>query len=465
MSDYASEIFTPQQAKAKASSSNYSDMLFAGQETKPSPLAVQPTTPEQATPPTLQQRAKDVYGFKDYAKLGTIVPLGETAEGKTEFAMPQIGRDLLTSFLAPGHVAQSGTVTPADATNFAMNFAAPATASRGVGAGSRLKIAPPKEKPPTVDVLKEASGAAYQTAEDAGVAITQQSFSQAVDEIAAAAKKAGIDKTIHPNATAALARLQEAKGTDLTLQDAEILRRVLKSAEKSRVPDEQRIAGTMIDKLDTYIDRLSSVDIVAGDAPAATKALVEARGLWSRARKGEDIQDLIDRAEIRSSQFSGSGYENALRTEFRSLALNKNKMRMFTEEEQDAIKKVAMGGSVENILRFFGKLAPTGVVSMGMGSGAGAAIGSLIAGPAGAAVGGIGVPAVGFAARQGATALTSRNARLASELVRAAPQEAGAGTITPTRLTLERLGLLGDFQGLGLLNDPRLMSPASRKYY
>src|SRR5690606_40869921 len=64
--------------------------------------------------------------------------------------------------------------------------------------------------------------------------------------------------------------------------------------------------------------------------------------------------------EVRASQFSGSGLENALRTEFRQLAMNPKRLRRFTQEEQRAIKEVAFGNPTSNTLRQIGKLAPTG---------------------------------------------------------------------------------------------------------
>ncbi len=184
----------------------------------------------------------------------------------------------------------------------------------------------------------------------------------------------------------------------------------------STKPRERELGGLIRDHLDDFLDTLGPSDVVTGDAEAGVNALVDARANWAKMRKGEEIDGLINRAGIRAGQFSGSGYENALRTEFRGMALNAKKMRRYSKEEQDAIKKVAMGGPVENGLRLLGKLAPTGVIS----GGTGAALGYAIGGPVGAAA----VPAAGAAARFGATAATSRNAALASELMRRGPQAA-----------------------------------------
>ena len=63
-------------------------------------------------------------------------------------------------------------------------------------------------------------------------------------------------------------------------------------------------------------------------------------------------------------------------------------MRLFTKQEQEQIVKAANGGTFQNLLRFYGKFAPTGVVSgavAGAGSYANPYIGIPLAAGAGAA--------------------------------------------------------------------------------
>ena len=284
--------------------------------------------------------------------------------------------------------------------------------------------------------------------------IGRNRFVDLVDDISSTVKKAGIDPTLHPKATAVLGRLQEAKGTQHTLEEAEILRRVLKSAAASKEPDEGRLTRIMIDKLDDFVENMKPSDfsLIAGDKAGVAK-LTEARSLWSRMRKGEIVEDLIENAKLTAPNFTGSGYENALRTQFRTLAKNANKMRGFSKTEQTAIERVAKGGPLENTLRMLGKFAPTGVVSTVMSGGAGAAIG----GPVGA----VALPAAGFAARQGATALTARNARAASELMRSG-QLPALGRMAPADVELMRALMVGQGQQAPELRQqlmPPLMVP------
>lgn len=262
---------------------------------------------------------------------------------------------------------------------------------------------------PTRESLAAQSSAAYKAADDAGVVFKDTGFKDFVLDVSSAAKNAGIDKTIHPNASAALTRLVDEVGKNPTLSEMEILRRVVKGAAASKEPDERRIAQIMVKKLDDYVTNAGANDILAGDKKGVD-SLTQARALWTKVSKSDTIDDILERAELKSTFFTGSGKENALRSEFRALALDKDKMRMFNKEEQDAIKAVSAGSATSNVLRFFGKLAPTGVVSA---SGAGG-LGYLM----GDALGAVALPIVGAGARYGATKMTENAAQRASDLMR-----------------------------------------------
>ena len=264
---------------------------------------------------------------------------------------------------------------------------------------------------PSLDQLRRAAQGFYQQADDIGLTVSQSSLVNAADDIVKGLREAGYSPRLHPKITGAVREIASAAETGpQSLRQLDILRRIAQSAGRSVEPDERRLGGILVDKIDDYLLNVGPQDVVAGNPAQATAALRQARRLWSRLKKGEEIEDLFARAEITAPNFSGSGRENALRTEFRALAKNAKKMRVYTPAEQAAIRRVAKGGPVTNSLRMLGKFAPTGVVSTALSGGTGAVIG----GPIGA----VGLPAAGFAARQAATLGTTRAARQASEMVR-----------------------------------------------
>ena len=241
--------------------------------------------------------------------------------------------------------------------------------------------------------------------------ITPQSFLGMQTRLEQTLDKEGVDPTLHPATTAALNRIADEPGP-ITLEGAERLRRITKAAAGAQNADDRRLANMVVDQLDEYMDSLTPTDVSAGDPVAAVDSLVEARNLWRRMRNTETIDELVERAANRAGQFSGSGFENALRTEFRQVAQNKNRMRGYTKEEQDAIKKVARGGTLDNVFRYMGKFAPTGVVSAALTGGLGAAA----LGPLGAAL-----PIAGLAGRAMATGRTEANVARARELMAEGP--------------------------------------------
>lgn len=272
-------------------------------------------------------------------------------------------------------------------------------------------VSPPRTPPPSIDDLRQAASAAYTKAENSGVFIKNEAYSKFLKDLEGTLAREGIDKGLHPKAIRAMKRAKEDAGRNLTLKGAETIRRNISDAASSIDKADQRMALIMRDKLDDFMENLQRTDLIGdGDSIGAISSLSQARGLWSRVRKAEEIEKLIDRAKLSAPNFSASGFENALRTEFRSLAKNDKRMRRYTKVEQAAIRRVAEGGPVENLLRMIGKAAPTGIVSGALGSGAGMAFG----GPVGA----VGVPLLGLAGRGGATALTRRNVSRVEEMVR-----------------------------------------------
>lgn len=277
-------------------------------------------------------------------------------------------------------------------------------AQRQAGLGRVSQVAP------SIEELGAKAKAAYKRASDAGIHIAPGSFQNLKNRIGVTLNREGLDPTLHPQTSAAFKRIAETKG-ELSLNQLETLRKVANDAKGAQKAD-ARLASIVVENIDDYIARLGRKDVTSGD-PKAAAALKEARNLWSRKSKAEEIAQLIERAEISAPNFSASGFENALRTEFRSLAKNPKRMRRFTKEEQAAIKKVAQGGRLENAMRMIGKMAPTGAVSGMFGVLTSTAI------PGGAAL-----PIAGLAGRYAATRMTRRNAQRAEELMRRGPQNA-----------------------------------------
>jgi hypothetical protein len=278
---------------------------------------------------------------------------------------------------------------------------------------------------PSVEELKAQAKAAYQRATDAGVFFDANQFDSFVDGLKtnlrdSDGKQVAVIPELHPKSSAAIAAFERYKGSNKTLDDMDMLRQVARDAAASIDPADRRVGMILRNKIDDFVE-----NVPVGDK-GGVDALKEARGYWSRARKGDVIEDIMFDARLESpGTFSGAGVENALRREFKKLAKS-NDFRLFNKEEQQAILGVVNGGPVSNAMRFLGKFAPTGVVSGALGPALGSSIGFGAAGPiglAGAAV----IPSIGIAGRVAATKATESAAAKASAKMRAGGAPANVG--------------------------------------
>lgn len=263
---------------------------------------------------------------------------------------------------------------------------------------------------PTADDIGKSVNAAYDAARQSGAVFTDTATKELVDGMALAAQDARINDLTAPLATGMLSRIQQRAGQPMTVGEIEDIRVFLNQLRGGSDPNEARVAGKMIGAFDDLMASLRPTDFAGGDAAAAMANISEGRRLFGTQQKTAAIENVIQRAaDMSSANYSASGYENALRQQFKNLLTSPNALNGFNDAEVAAIRQVAAGGPIENVLRYVGKLAPTGVISTGIGGGAGYAMG----GPLGAAA----VLGTGSVARQGATASTLNNANLARALI------------------------------------------------
>lgn len=269
--------------------------------------------------------------------------------------------------------------------------------------------------------IKAAANDAYARAEQTGGVLPQSDLGGFVQRAEQVLVKDGFDQQLNPKTYAAVQRfMDEATKPGIhghSAQGAEVLRRVLLNAEKEAPLGSQdaMLAGKLVDEFDDFMDQA---------LPASTAEYAQARALWNTQRKAQDIEALFERAKNQAGQFSMSGMENALRTQFKSLADNQRRFNRFNADEKAAILAVARGGPLQNSLRLLGKFAPTGTVP---------ALASIAA--EGVAPGsGLALAGAGIAGRAGASALRNRSARRVDELVRS-----GAIGSMPSRLPINRM--------------------------
>ena len=266
---------------------------------------------------------------------------------------------------------------------------------------------------PDVAELKGQAGDLYNAARAAGVSAAPAQVQKLSDDLVQTLRGEGLITPkgtmagSYPRVSDAIKLVDDFSGAPMTPTEMLQVRKAFQAAAQSADPVESRIGTLLIRQFDDFTSPL---------APQ----IAEANRIYRRAMQGDMIETTIELAGSKAGQFSGSGFENALRTEFRALERKVIKGQLkVTPDEQALISRIAQGGSAENLARDIGKAAPRGVVSTGMAGGVPFAVGTSIGGPALGAALGAGTLAAGEVGRRLATAMQSRNAGLLSAVARA----------------------------------------------
>lgn len=314
---------------------------------------------------------------------------------------------------------------------FAGNIVGALAGSGGVNAAQNIMARRAAQAAiPTTEELRAAGGAAYNEADNAGLVIRPEAMQRLNQQVRDDLAEFGFDRNLHPRAMAAINRLQEAEGQNISLKGVDLLRRVAAAAAKSQDSSEQTIAGRIIDHIDDMVNNLGADDVLQGNMDEGVAALNRARGLWSTMRKSEMIDEAILKATDRAaSTNSGGNLQNTIRQNIRAILDSPAKRRGFNAEEIDAMRQLVRGTVTQNALRTLGRLAPSsngwiGILTTMGGAGLGGGIGAGI---------GATVPLVASGAKAGANALTNRSIEELSALIR-------SGGMSPQEAMAQRLG-------------------------
>lgn len=243
--------------------------------------------------------------------------------------------------------------------------------ARGVGSTARMAATPTPEE------LRSQARVAYARAENAGVTYDPSAVQTFGQNLAQTLRNTGFDEALHPKAAVALRRIQEAgapgaggaTAAPVRFEDLETLRRIARNSRFSLDPDERRIGSIITREIDNFTLRPPANAVAGGDNAAASSAIREARSVWSRMRKSDEIEELVERARL-SATGSGGRMDEALRNEFANLArsIQRGSNPGFTPAEVANIERIARGEGGRLGTRFLSQLAPSltprGVASM-----------------------------------------------------------------------------------------------------
>lgn len=265
---------------------------------------------------------------------------------------------------------------------------------------------------PTVDQLKQQAGEMYRSAEARGVAASPdqtQGLSEILRQTLAdegVVSPTGRLSEVYPKAREAVQLADDYANATMSPTQLQTVRKVITDTGSSPDAAERRLGSILTDTFDEWA------------APIAPE-LPAAREVSSRYLNAQKLEQARELAGARAGQFSGSGFENALRTEYRGLDRGVIKGRnRYGPAINEAIENVSRGTPGSNFARAVGRFAPSGPVSAAATMGVPAAIGTAtLGGPIGL---GLGASAgiVSGVGRRAASSMGIRNAEIAELIAR-----------------------------------------------
>jgi hypothetical protein len=404
------------------------------------------TPPSEALQRTLTRAGfpEPTPGLEQYVQAGTEALTGAggqislARQAAQQLASP-VSREVSQQLAqAPAtQLAAAPVATSAAMKTFEETGSPVAATVAGLGAGAATGIRPRRAETTMTEQLGRQATQAYKRAENAGLVVRPDYIRDMADSLTQKAMSEGYDSGLHPKIAAVLRRLEDEGATPKTLAELDNLRRIVRAPGGDFTnPDQQRIAGQLVDEFDSFVENIGSPNILPGaDKDVAIPALKEARDVYKRKRKVSIIEDMMDAAEIRGAQQTQAGVDNTIRNQFANLSTNKKRMAAFSKNEQAEIKRIAKGGgSVQQMLRFLGRFAVRGPVT-GIFAGGGLAYEPAFAVP---------MTLTAEASKRGAEALRRRDvSRLINQI--AQQQLPSQPSLVPT--TAMR-GLLSSQQGM-----------------
>jgi hypothetical protein len=241
-------------------------------------------------------------------------------------------------------------------------------------------LAKPSVNVPTADDIRSLANQKYQQAAEAGGVFSPNLSNKFLAEASKGFEAPSPLAAQAAKPSEALKYIEDFRvfaDKPMTLADAQYLDEYLGDAIDSFVDpltgkvskQGQKLVGVQDTLRRTILDAPES-EIVGGRA--GVDALAEGRQLWQRQAKLRDIEKIIARAELTQNP------AQSLKTGFRNLLTNPNRIRGFSADEKELVRKAAESGRVGDLMQTMGsRLIP--VISAATGGGVQGVLGAAAA--------------------------------------------------------------------------------------
>lgn len=233
---------------------------------------------------------------------------------------------------------------------------------------------------PTADDLLAVEGRLFEKARQSGVHVKAGVMDDLIDNITLAGGRR--NENLRQRTAGMIDDLQSLKGKPADAQALHEIRQEIGQAMSNADAQDVRSLSKMKNVLDSFIDKAGPKQI--GGSREGLDTLRQALGTSAKRFKAQEIEKLLDFADVKTGRYSQSGMVNALRSEASNLykRIIKGQSKGYTADEIALIRKLAKVETQSKAGKLLSKFAPRGPVSMGVG----AIIGASTMGPAGAVV-------------------------------------------------------------------------------
>lgn len=314
--------------------------------------------PETGLERAVQTGASAMAGIAPQAALAKVTP-----------ALAPLGQNLLQQTAAAGAggtAAQVASDAVQEATDNPLASIvaglAVGTVAGSLGAKTATSLSQQRQPLVTLDEIKKRAQQSYSTMENLGVQVKPKSILDTFDNIESKLVKENFNPKLdtHKPVAQVLEQIRTMVGQQrVPFTRLEQMRSALVDLKNSKEPATRKYAGQAVAELDNYISNLGAKDIIAGKANVgeAVKAVQTARKDWRNLSRATVIEDALNVAEAKALDPKASEGE-LIRRQLINLASNKDKMRVFTERERNAIKSVASGPVADPLLSLLARFNP-----------------------------------------------------------------------------------------------------------
>jgi hypothetical protein len=312
-------------------------------------------TPETPVERAAQSGAQAIAGTASLAgTLGSKIP-----------ALMQNMTQQLAGAGAAGAAAQptAEAVKEFTGSDLAATVAALGVGAKAAGVAGRAAGSAMAEKPTlyTMDQIKQRAQQSYAAMDDAGVQLKPNSVSSMIDNVKSKLNTARYIEENDAPVKGVLDRFTSMLGVDepISFTKLEQMRGMANDLKTKPDANIKRLGSVMVDTIDNYISKINGNDIVSskGSIDDAVKNVMSARKDWRNASRASVLDDALNVAEAKALDQKASESE-LIRRGFINIAASKEKMRLFSDSEQNLIKSVAKGGSLDPILSTIGQFNP-----------------------------------------------------------------------------------------------------------